>query len=291
MKNILTVIIVVAIFTACSSNTKKTDAKSFEKGITEILTTYPNNTDKLEIKYDEWNRIQTILNGDKSITIEYNKNDDPIKLMSYYNNELEFSETIESYTDSLHIIKSEIEDNKPTQTYKETYIYNDDKEMTGIFRYKKDSMGNWKKRGSKYEFYWKDGNLMTVKNFIPAEITISDSIRNYETENHSILELDEISDQLIEDGYTLFYESTYTYDNKKNPYVNTSISQLILPNLSNISKNNPIRIEKIYPSGETILQNFSNTYNENDFLISSLIKVTMPLEDSEYFEITREFKY
>ncbi len=294
MKKTLFPIILLVIFSACSLNSKTAENSKFEKGVIKIRTEYPNSTSGFDLTYDSQNQVIKITDSiDNSyINCEYNKDGLPIKFKVFFNGVLSNYKVINWFTDSLHVDKFIIVDDEAIENCRETYFYNENKHLEKIIRYKKDSLGNWQKRGSKYEFKWENGNMTQIKCFVVADFANNDSLLlASETEDDNLFNLDEISDEIIKNGYTLFYVSTYTYDNKNNPYYNTSISQLILPNESNISANNPIAIEKKYTGGEVINFKLKYEYNESNYPTMTFISVTSNIEIIKKVEYTRSFGY
>lgn len=296
MRNLFLYAIVLILASACSSNSEKSDNNVYKKHISSIVTVFPNITNDVGILYDEHNYInQIVLGGDIDeavIKIEYSALGLISKLDYFFDKALFSYKTIEWFTDSLHITKTTVSDSNDVASFRETYFYNDNKEMVGIDRYVEDSLGNWEKRGSKYEFEWNNGNMVKILCFIANEHEVDDSvIVSNNIDDANMFELDNVSNMVIHNGYTLYYESTYTYDDKNNPYENTSISQIILPNEGNISANNPVTIEKRYSEQEVINFRFNYVYNEEGYPTKSIVDVTSNIEGLEKTQYTRAFKY
>jgi len=298
MRNLFIPIVVSLIIVACSTNSSKEQKKTFIKTVSEIKTIYPNVSNANKVIYNNDSIITKIIRtvndyNDYIINIKYNKLNQISKLDIYFDSTLYVFKELKWFTDSLHIIKYEITDNDTVKESKETYIYNLNGEITEIIRYKEDSLGNWKRKGSKYEFIWENHNMINAKCYIPIENNNTDPInpdKEINKDEH-MFELDNISNNLIKNGYKLYYESTYKYDNKNNPYNKISISSIILPNKTNISNNNPIKIEKKYVSGEVIKFTFDYKYNKNNYPTITNTKVTSNIDGYKEINYKKVFKY
>lgn len=297
MKKLILPITILFVFFACSSNSEKKETNAFKKGAIEVITSFPNIIKSIKLTYGKHNLIT---NADRKVNnyneaqviCKYNNLDVPSKFEFYFDNSLSHYKIVNCFTDSLHFTKFTILDKDTTENYRETYVYNQHKEMTNIIRYRKDSLGLWQKRGSKYDFEWENGNMVLIKCYVPVEYTTYDSIvPENEIDNKSLFELEELTNEIIKTGYTLYYKSKYTYDNKNNPFKNLSLSQFILPNELNISTNNPIAIKKTYSEGEEINFLLDYEYNDLGYPIMTDINVTSNIEGIEKAHYTREFKY
>jgi len=293
MKKFTLPALILIALSACSLSQKKAEVISFEKGPTDIITTYPNATDAISVSYNEINQIVKTSSTESSFaSYTYGETGLPIKAEFYFDNVLDHYKSIAWLNDSVTIANVFISGSDTTENARETYIFNATKEMTQITQYKKDSLGVWQKYGSKYEFEWINGNLMKIKCLVPKEYLYDDStIMEQQNEDKSLTELSQIADQTIKEGYTLFYESTYTYDDKNNPYQKTSLAQLILPNKNNISTNNPLTINKKYSTGEDIKFELSYEYNDKGYPTISHVNIASNIEGFEKMEYTREFNY
>ena len=294
MKNIIISTILVFLFAACTSNSKKADSKLYKKGATQIATIYPNVQSIYELNYNNHNQITKITDTDVNIDLKYNYNKKGlIDKTTYYDNGVLFKyKTYKWFTDSLLISGFEITENATIENQREICFYNKSNEMIGVEQYEKDSVGEWHKIGSRYEFIWENGNMINIKCFIPSESIIQDSlIVDFETDKKGFGELDDLSNKINNIRYDLFYESTYTYDDKNNPYNDISISRIIFPNQHNISTNNPISIEKKYTGGDVINFTLEYEFNENNYPIMTNILVKSNMEGLEKVSFTREFKY
>jgi uncharacterized protein YcfL len=291
---IISIAITSLLFVACSSSTKENkNTTTFIKTLTEIKTVSPNIYNSSKMTYDDNNRIVEVkhsVNGfdDYKIECKYNKSNQISGLKTYYDNKLSICKHIEWFADSIRVTKYNVSDIDTTESSKEIYSYNSNKEITQIARYKKDSLSLWKEKGSKYEFEWNNGNITTVRCYVPEESTIEDTAL---IDNQNLFELKELTGDFIKKGYKLYFESKYTYDNKNNPYNNTSISAVIIPNKFNISKNNPLKVEKKYVDGEVIVFSFKYKYNDKGYPDFADVDVTSNIEGFEKLHYSREFKY
>ncbi len=295
MKNFIFFTIILAIVSSCSLNAKKADNNKLKKGVVKSRTVYDNSFYGFDLVYNEQNQISKIVDSSDNsyINCAYNEEGLPIKFEYYFDGVLSNHKDIDWFaTDSLYITKYNILGDKVIENYRETYYYNKDKQLAKIVRFKKDSLGTWQKRGSMYEFNWENGNMVKIECYVPVDYSTNDTIiTNNEIKHGHFFDLDEISNDIIESGYSLFYESAYTYDNKNNPYNNTSVSMLILPNESNISVNNPVKIEKRYADGEVINFELKYEYNEDNYPTMTYISVTSNIEMLNKVEYTRHFVY
>lgn len=297
MKNLFILAVVLFLFAGCYSNSTKVNTKAFDKGVVLITTTFPNITSSTAVIYDGINQIKAInLDEDDEgfeIRIEYNKQGLPFKINHFYGDSIVSFKTIEWYKDSLQITKTIISGKEENSNFRETYFYNESKDIIKIVRYMKDDLGMWQKRGSKYEFEWDNGNMVKSLCYISGDHENNDSvIISNNTDDAHMFSLDDVShDRVKDDNYTLYYTSVYTYDSQNNPYKNTSITEILLPNESNISVNNPVTIEKKYAEGEEIKFTLDYVYNELGYPTKIVIDVTSNMEGLEKTQYTREFKY
>lgn len=297
MRKIILSISILLVISACSQNSKKEETNTFKKGVVKIITTYPNITYSTSLNYNEQNLIVGIvrLNNDYeelNVVCNYNNSIKPNKFEYYYEGVLSTFATAQVLNDSLIVSNFTISEGETIENTHDLYVYNKNSEIEQIVRYKRDNMGVWKIGGSKYEYQWENGNIVNLKCYIPTGFSPHDTTLSKSKIRGCIqLKLPKISDELAETGYTLYYESSYTYDDKNNPYNNTSISYLIMINNHNVSSNNPTSIEKKYTEGEKMSFKFTYKYNELGYPTMSDINLTTNMEDLEKVHYTREFIY
>lgn len=293
MRIILSLIALVFI-TSCAQKT--TNKIAYEKGLTELLINYPNFSEGYEIVYNDYNQITEIIGledlSDGVIECKYNKLG-KISMLEYYtNNKFAFHKEIEWASDSIHMIKIDSVNDTVTNFTKELFILNSEGNIAEIIRFIKNEEGDWKKRGSRYEFTWQDGNLIKSTCFVHNDVVAEDSvIAELESSETSMFDLDEISQSIIDEGYVVFYESTFTYDDKINPNTNTSITPILLPNKQNTSLNNPINVTKVYTNGDSIQSVYKYEYNESGYPVKANIDVTSNIEELPNVSFSKSFKY
>lgn len=176
---------------------------------------------------------------------------------------------------------------------------NADKEVTRVEDFIEDSLGVKRHYGSGYKATWEQGNMQGLTNWIIKSDSLGGNVEaeGYMTDDAVLLNSRTFvyEDRMFFDNVEIekFYDATFEYDDKNNPFRTISLAEVVLPSDFNTSVNNPIKVIKTYGSGEIITFNYSYQYNEDDYPIEAIVKVVYNSGDGEEIlkEYTVEYNY
>jgi hypothetical protein len=292
-KSTFTVIAILIItLISCSSNIKKDNTPVFRKSFTGIVTAYPHIEFNTNYTYDNENKIIKVEDENTETTLKISYKDNAISKVDYYfENSITYYKKVKNFNDSIYITKYTPTANGDIINYREVYYYNSSNQITKVMRYKKDSLDNWYQSGSMYEYEWKDGNLAKTKCYMPIESFESDTFNLEQNERPSLLVDKKEPETFTHREYSLFFETTYKFDNKNNPYKGISVEKFILPNENIISKNNPVEVLKKYSCGDYLKFIRKYEYNEQGYPVKVTVNVSSDMESIENTQYSKVFKY
>jgi len=286
----VTAVLIITLI-SCSSNIKKNKV-TYRKSFSDIVTNYPNIKFNTHYTYNDENQIIKVEDENTETTLKISYENNIISRVDYYfEDSVSHYKKIRNFNDSIYITKYTPSVNGDIINYREVYYYNSNNQITKVMRYKKDSLNNWYQSGSMYEYEWENGNLAKTKCYMPIEAFEADSFNLEQNERPTLLVDKNEPETFTYREYSLYFETTYKFDDKNNPYYNISVAKFILPNENVISKNNPIKVNKKYSNGEYLKFKRNYEYNEQGYPIKIAVEISSNIEGLEKMQYSKIFKY
>ncbi len=236
---------------------------------------------------------------EQKVDYKYSSDGLIIGLERFFNDTLSDKCILNYLDDSIEFIVMNLVENNWVKSNVLQLHYNENNEIVKVEDFEKKDDGEWDFFGSGYNHKWVDGKLTETQNWVFQIDTLGDVIKadGFIKKNASV-----INDRafMYDNKYyydnneiELFYESTFEYDSKNNPFRDISLARFIFPSDFNASVNNPTTIVKTYTSGEKLMLNTTYEYNDKNYPVKANVQVKFEseIDNSPETEYTIEYSY
>ncbi len=269
----------------------------------EFKIQYPSFKITFKFVYSEDNKVistQKYIDDELENRINYSYSSSGLLkgFERYFNDILTDKISLSHLGDSVELIAKKFVDEKWVKSSVLHLHYNENLEMLSVKDFARNKDGEWDLVGSGYKYEWEEGNLSKAENWVFQVDTLGDNIKadDYIKRNSYIINERAFAFQnkyyYDNNEIELFYESTFEYDDKNNPFRDVSIASFIFPSDFNPSVNNTTSIVKAYTSGEKLILNATYVgYNEKNYPTKALVKVKFVENDEESIQSEYQIEF